>query len=581
MAEYTSGSINISGLGSETDWDTIIEAQLTAASYRYNQMDDWKSEWEEKAEVLRDLNSLLLAYETALEDFNTTSKFLTKAATSSDASLVGVDVDSDADSGSHNVVVNQLATNDIWMTGTGFTDTAEAITDTSTTLTFEYAGEEYTLEVGTGTTVSEFVTQFNSNPDTKDLVRAQLISNGGEYYIQFKGMDLGADNTLVFTDTGSLDFTAVDMEQTQVAGNAKLKVDGWPTAADEWIERDTNHISDIVEGVTLHLYDTTSADGIEVNIEVDTDAMKENILTFVSYTNEIRAAIMELDSYDDSTSSSDDDDDEEEDSSVDVSGSKTGRVLSGNYGIEIVEQNLKNLVSSTAPGFAYYDSETGLGDKYSSLAQIGITTCTDQNSDSFGLLEVDEDVLKEALEADPEAVAELFAANGSGTTDTNEVSFVSTIEGITSPGEYDIEYEIDSVTGNLVSATINGNAATISGWSIIGAAGTPEAGLSLRVNTHTAGTHEASAHVKQGVIPALSAEVAELTSTENGVLTIIADNYDEIIANTEKKMEQEQNRLDRLERDLTNRYAKLEALLAELEGVQDNLDDLVSQLSSD
>jgi flagellar hook-associated protein 2 len=46
-------------------------------------------------------------------------------------------------------------------------------------------------------------------------------------------------------------------------------------------------------------------------------------------------------------------------------------------------------------------------------------------------------------------------------------------------------------------------------------------------------------------------------------------------------MEQEQNRLDRLERDLTNRYAKLEALLAELEGVQDNLDDLVSQLSSD
>lgn len=578
MTQYTSGSINISGLGSETDWDTIIEAQLTAASYRYNQMEEWKSEWDEKASALRELNSLLLAYETALEDFNTTSKFLSKAATSSDSSLVGVDVDSDADSGSHNVVVGQLATNDVWVTGTGFTDTAEAITDTDTTLTFEYAGEEYSLEVAAGTTVSEFVSQFNSNPDTKDLVRAQLISNGSEYYIQFKGMDLGADNTLVFTDTGSLDFTAAAMEQTQTAGNAKLKVDGWPTAADQWIERDTNHVSDIIEGVTLHLYDTTSADGIEVNIEVDTDTMLENILTFVDYTNQVRAAITGLDAYDDTTSSSDD---EDEDSPVDVSGSKTGRVLSGNYGIEIVEQNLKGIVSSTAPGFAYYDSGTGMGDLYSSLAQIGITTCTDQDSDSFGLLEVDEDVLQKALEADPEAVAELFAANGSGTTDTNEVSFISTVEGITSPGEYDIEYEIDSVTGELVSATINGNAASISGWTITGAAGTPESGLSLRVNTRTAGTHEASARVKQGMIPALIDEVAELTDSEGGVLTIIADNYDEIITNTEKKMEQEQARLDRLERDLTNRYAKLEALLAELEGIQDSLESQISQLSSD
>lgn len=573
MAEYTSGSITFTGLGSGTDWDSIIEAQLTAASYRYNQMEEWKTDWEDKATALRNLNSTLLSYETSLAAFDTSAKFLAKSATSSDEDLVGVDVASDAEAGSHKVVVGQLATNDIWVTQTGFTDTAQAITSTDTTLTFKYAGTEYSLEVAAGTTVSEFVTQLNSNPATKAMVRAVLISDGNEYHLQLKGMDLGADNTLEITDTGSLAFTAADMEQTQAAGNAKLKVDGWPTAVDQWIERDTNHVDDIIEGVTLHLYDTTSSEGVQVEISVDTETMKENILEFVELTNQVRTAIFELDSYDESTSSDDDDD-----SSVSVSGSKTGRILSGNYGIEIVEQNLKNIVASMAPGFANYDSATGVGDLYTTLAQIGITTCTEQDNASFGLLEVDEDELDKALSADPEAIAELFAARGSGATDTNEVSFVSAIDGITSPGEYDLEYEI--VGGTLAWATINGNPASVNGWSITGAAGTPESGLSLRINTRDEGSHEATARVKQGAIPALIDEVAELTDPEDGVLTIIADNYDDIVASTESKMEREQDRLDRMERDLVNRYSRLEALLTELSGVQSELEYQLSQLSS-
>ena len=480
MAQYTSGSITFTGLGSGTDWDAIIEAQLTAASYRYNQMDDWKTSWENKATVLRSLNSTLLSYESALADFGTTSKFLVKTATSSNSSKVGVDVDSSAESGSHNVIVGQLASNDIWVTGTGFTDSAAAITDTTTTLTFEYAGEEYSLEVVAGTTVSEFVSLLNSNPETKDKVRVQLISNGSEYHLQFKGMDLGADNTLEITDTGSLKFAAADMEQTQTAGNAKLKVDGWPSAADQWIERDTNHVSDIIEGVTLHLYETTSSDGVQVNVEMDTEAMLENVLAFVELTNQVRSAIFSLDSYDESTSS-----DSGSDSTVNVGSSMKGRILSGNYGIEIVEQNLKNTVSSIASGFAYYDSKTGMGDPYISLAQIGITTCTQQDSSSFGLLEVDEDILEKALKTNAQAVAELFSARGSGATDTNEVTFVSAIDGITSPGEYKLEYEI--ADGKIAWATINGNAAIVSGWTITGASGTPESGMSLRVNTRDEG----------------------------------------------------------------------------------------------
>ena len=86
--------------------------------------------------------------------------------------------------------------------------------------------------------------------------------------------------------------------------------------------------------------------------------------------------------------------------------------------------------------------------------------------------------------------------------------------------------------------------------------------------------------MKQGVVPALIAQVSQLTDPENGVLIIIAKNYDDIVASTDAKMQREEDRLSRLKRDLVSRYSNLESLLAELAGVQSSLEYHLSQLSS-
>lgn len=558
MAEYTSGSIHFTGLGNGTDFDSIIEATVEAESFRLTELEEWKADWEEKAEALQELNSTLLAYETALKNFDTESEFLVKTATSYDTDALGVTADSDADEGSHAVTVGQLAKNDVWTSGSGFANTSNAsITETAATFSMTYAGQAMDVEVPAGTTLEGLVDIINNDPETRDSIRANLVYDGDEYYLQLRGLDLGADNSLLIHSNGIDGLDEGDFDHTQTAQNARLKVDGFPSGEDEWIERDSNTVDDVIDGLTLNLREADPDREITVTTSTDTSAVKENILEFVELTNEVRAAIAAINGYD---------------------ADSEGYVLAGNYGVDMVEQEMKSICSSKAIGFTYYDAETGLGDIYTSLSQIGITTDAEQDSETFGQLIVDEEVLDDALADDPEAVAALFATRSTADVSSHELSFLSSVDGLTEAGDYEVSYEI--VGDEIVSATINGNEAKISGNEIIGMAGNPEAGLAVRVNDLASGSHSATVSLKRGKVPEMLDKVAQLTDPESGTLVIIEDNYDEIVANAEDKIEYEENRLYNLERELIRKYSNLDSVLSELTGVQESLEYQLSQLEA-
>ena len=250
-----------------------------------------------------------------LDDYDSPKEFLVKNASSTDTDAITATADAEAEEGVHTVIVNQLAQNDIWMaTGTAISDSSAAITSSNASMTISYAGSETTLDVPAGTTAQGLVNLINNNTSLGGDVRAKLLFDGSAYYLQLRGMDLGADNTVEVTASTVPGFTPSDFEQTQTAQNAQIKVDGFPTAADQWIELDSNSAEDVIDGVTLSLKDLTGASGAKITVATDTDAVRENIEAFVDKVNEVRALIIDMQVVDDSGD---------------------GSVLTGNYGLQM------------------------------------------------------------------------------------------------------------------------------------------------------------------------------------------------------------------------------------------------------
>ncbi|GFM35075.1 flagellar filament capping protein FliD [Desulfovibrio subterraneus] len=564
MTEYWSGSITFTGLGSGTDFDSIIEATVNLESHRLNRMEAWSEQWTEKQALIQGINTKLLEYKTALSDLNTMGKFLTKSATSTDSSTIGVTAGADAIESTHTIVVNQLAQNDLWSGTHGWSSSSDVITTTGGTFALNYAGKDYSIDVPAGTTLQTFVNLINADAALNDGVRASLVNDGSEYHLQLRGMDLGADNAITITGSGITGLSSTDFTQTQKAQNAQMKVDGYPSEADKWIERDSNVVSDVVEGLTFTLYDETDSKGEKITVVTDSDSIIKNIENFITLTNEIRTAIAELDE-----TSSDEEYDDEKTSFYQVR---------GNYGMDIVEQNLQSILADVGLGFKRFDASSNEGDPYSSLAQIGISTETDQNSIDFGMLILDYDELQKALDKDPDAVARLFSAQSDGVSYSGKLAYESSIADLTSPGLYDVQYQVSG--GVLTGATINGNAAKIDPdtWTITGISGNPEQGLIVNVSDRTDGSHQGDVAIRQGKVNETLKELDRLTDTESGTLNIIIQNYQTIIDNTAKDIGDEEDRIERLQQRLVEQYARLEASLGNYENINSSLESLLAQL---
>ncbi|WP_035066953.1 flagellar filament capping protein FliD [Nitratidesulfovibrio termitidis] len=579
MSDYWSGSITFTGLNTGTDWDEIIEAQMAVEEYRYNSMTEKETAYEEKLAAVQDLETQMTTLYQTLQDYDSASDFLTKSGTSSNETSLTVSVDNDAEAGSHSVVINQLAQNDIWSSDDGYESTDTVITDTEQTFSFTYNDETYTIDVPGGTTLSEFVNLINNASGNNDDVRASVINEGSAYHLQIRGMDLGADNTVTIEDTGFDAMGPDAFTNTQQAQNAQIKVDGFPAADDEWIERSTNTIDDVIDGVTLQLKSTTDDSSVTVTVELDTDAMVEAIETVVSSINTILQLLMDLQdqgtvSSSVSTSTASDSDDEDDDDEDSTSAS----VLASNSSLDLIQSSLKSILATKGLGFSYYDSTDETGDLFTSLSTIGISTDADEDSETFGLLVIDYDELEEAIEEDPQAVAELMAADVTGSTDSDDFSFDSAISGTTQAGEYDVSYRIEN--GEIVEAYINGNAASISGWTLTGASGEDESGLAITVDNTADGTYSGTVYLKQGKIGQLVDSLEDMTSSE-GTLQIMEDSYQSVLDQLAESISKEEERLDLVESRLRTRYSNLETLLTSYDNLSSTIDSLLASLDSD
>jgi flagellar hook-associated protein 2 len=535
MSDLLSGQIHFTGLGSGTDFDTLITKLVDVERTHIRRLQSWRGEWSDKVDSFQELNRKLLALRTTLSSMDSRSKFLIKTTASTNPAQVSAAAGSEAAEGSYQVLVNQLARNDIWTHRTGELSLSENIAgSTDQTFVYTYQGVTTTVAVPSGTTLEGLVDLINKDGGNPG-VRASTIFSGQSYHLQVRGMDLGRENAVIIGDHTLGGYGSADFENSQQAASAQLRVDGFPSTG--WIERDTNTISDVIPGLTLSLRTTTGESAVTVTVGRDDEAIKEQVRTFVSQVNEVLALIREQTKVDATT--------------------KTGSVLTGNYGVQIIQQKLKLILAGKGLGLDYDR------DPFINLSSVGITTDANEGSPTRGELLLDESALQAALDRDADALAALFSASFSVLTDSADFAPASQpyVPGVTRPGSYAVAYEIDA-SGSIASATIGGVAATIdtAAGQITGSDGAVR-GLSLIIRNTAPGSYTGMVYLQQGKTGELMDQIRAITDSRTGTLHILENNYQSIMDNIDDKIAYEEARIARLERDLRQRFARLEALL--------------------
>jgi len=274
--------------------------------------------------------------------------------------------------------------------GFGDEDTSY-VTTVSGTFSYTYGGMARTISVPADSTLADLRDLINSDADNPG-VTALIINDGTglgtAYHLQLYGNDSGAaysiegiNHTLDnFAKDGT---TGFGFSEIQSAQNAMIKVDGYPQESSEYIQRDSNTISDLITGVTFGL---TGAGTATISITNDAAAMMEKIGDFVDSINSVLDYIKFMTAYDE-----------------EGEGENNG-IMIGNYAFQIVQQRLNDILSSQVPGL------TGEADTYMHLGQIGIAS----NPDEDGKWEIDQIALSTALANDLEGVCRLFTMDETG-----------------------------------------------------------------------------------------------------------------------------------------------------------------------
>lgn len=360
----------------------------------------------------------------------------------------------------------------------GFSDeSTTAVTTADATFSYTYAGERVDVDVEGGFTLSQLVSAINNDADNPG-VTASIINDGQglptSYRLVLTGQETGAQNQITAV---SHDFTGSSFSNggelgggfdiTQLATNSMVKVDGFPADADEYLQRDSNTVSDVITGVSLNLHDAGTA---QITISTNTSAIYGKIEALVNAVNYAQEYIRTATKYD-------------------PNGEDTG-ILIGNYSYYIIKSRIDTALNSSVAGLDPEEVD------YTHLSQIGIKT----DPDADGAWTIDSTTLMNALNNNAEDVAKLF------------------------------------------------------------------------VNDTDAGT--------EGVGYRMYQEIETLTDSESGTLNVLIENYEGIIANIDDKIEYEEARIALYKERQTERFARLEATLAELEAMGKSIESQVAQLPS-
>lgn len=363
-------SLSIDGIASGLNTTELIEQLMQIERRPITQMQQRKQTYQQRMDAWRDVNMRLANLETKLGNLLLSSTFEAIKATSSAPDAVTATARADAAVGTYRIVVKQVAKAQIVASASPLSTPASDRLGLSGTVTVNGVA----VPVDESMSLRDIASALNAS---EAGVRATIVDNRLviEHKELGKPLDLvdssaAADGVLkqlgILTQdqaTGQWVANVIQHEQ-----NAVIEVNGIE------VTRPSNVIDDVVDGITFTIHDRGSDEERTAVIEVAKDA-NDAVAKIKEVVDQINSALEFM-----------------------ASRLEKGAVLQGDATLIRLQSALRLELME----------RVDTGTPYSTLSAIGLRFSRE------GRLEVDETKLREALEADAQAVYKLFAADTKG-----------------------------------------------------------------------------------------------------------------------------------------------------------------------
>lgn len=432
----STGSSIISALGTGSGIDSNkLADQLTEASkmVQAQRLTSKKTLLETQISDYGLLRSSLSKLETAAAALGSADTFNAKALSLPDTKLLSITkLDAKATAGSYQLKVEQIAQAQSLSSGTYASVNSPVGKGTLTIRLGDWnAGlTDFTVDsTKTGGTITIDDTN-NSLTGLRDAINkenlgvtASIVSDGGSFKLLLTAKT-GAKNEIEITaaeDGGSpglanfnFNETTRNLTQQQQGLDAQVRINGL------LVNRESNHITDVVEGMEFDLFASSPTETINVIISEDKSIAEQTIRDFVTAYNTFRTEVESLVGFDT----------EEKEY-----GSLHRDPLAKN-----LMQSLRNTLTGSVPGI------TGI---FSTLSELGIRTELDG---SLKIIEVEGNTgFRAAIDNNFERVRDLFVPKTSSSASDIDVTKFSARS---QPGTYEVVITQQPSKGQLTAANI-------------------------------------------------------------------------------------------------------------------------------
>ena len=570
------GRIQLSGGSSNIDFVDVVDKMIAARRIPADSLEKRIESNDDKLKALKDLQKLMgtlkdsmanlygaTSFDKSKNIFESKQIYASTDSSTTAGELIGITASNAAATGSYSFEVDQIATKHKLSSDTiGVAAGADA-TGISGTGQFTITGGTGSsqITVNAGDTLQDIRDKINNLTDSTGVQASVIKVSPTESTLIFTSTSEGEDNRISFSDdTGAVlqnlgvlsDPTTINAANVIDGGNnALIKLDGVT------VSRSSNEFSDLVDGLSISLYDAEPGTKIKIDVEQDLNQAKTAIVGFVDAYNAVQSFINEKTFVDPTTGEASED-----------------ATLLGNSTVKTIESALQQIAGSFAQGV----TDRADKDDYSVLAEIGIDFIaygTNQDPLLNNTLQIDETKLNDALLKEPDEVMELFLFRSksdnsdltmtgfSGKTNAAEYSFnIDASGGTLNSVTYDIT--VDGVTTTGKSATINGNTiTTVDGLRLI-YSGDGNAASTATVNT------------TKGIGAQIFFELDSLLKDESGTLSQEITALETQNTSYQDKIDRIDERLASQRENLMDRFINMETALARMKNIQNSLDELMA-----
>ncbi len=406
----SSGQITFSGLSSGIDARAAVDGIIAAKRIPIDSLEQRISDDDARLAVLNDISSLTgnlreavdslrgnVSFDGSTNIFEAKSTFATSSRSdtqspSAAVEIIGVTATNRAETGTHTIEVQQIASAHKIASGSISGATTDAL---GLSGTFDIKGALMTIDGSDSLLELRDKINAANTGDNATGVTASLISiSSSEQVLTLTADETGTDAAITVADNsgtvlealGLIDNLGAINNELQAANNAQISVDGLDQISGvSTIERQSNTIDDVFGGVTLSLFKAEVGTTIKLDVERDLNQVKSAIIDVVDSYNELRTFI--------NTQAQSEIQDED--------GETSEGLLAGTRVLSDIRSRLSSAIGS---------SVDGSNPTFSSLADIGITiqgSASVANPLLANTLLIDETKLDEALLTQSEDVKEL------------------------------------------------------------------------------------------------------------------------------------------------------------------------------